>query len=381
MADVQILEPDLNFIREIGALGGEDLKKCYQCATCSVACTITPDNRPFPRKEMIAASWGLKDKLVKSADIWLCHNCGDCSTLCPRTAKPGDVLAAVRAYAVSEYTEPKILADAVNDPKKLPFLLAIPVVIFLVLGLITGLLDFTPSGDRIVHDHFFSSWLVDMIFIPLAIWNVVIFGKGIQRFLSNIHENAVMEGKTDKTEINPKDFILSLIRVIPTIFKHSRFNDCTENKERSTSHMMVLFSFIGLFIVTNCFFVALYILQQPGPYSQLNPIKWLANISGVCLVIGSILFIRARINKPDQISAYKDWTLLWLALALGVTGLGTEITRLMGIAFLSYGLYFIHLMFVFYLFAFLPFSKLAHLVYRTLAIAYAEYSGRGFKLG
>lgn len=381
MADVQILEPDLNFIREIGALGGEDLKKCYQCATCSVACTISPETRPFPRKEMIAASWGLKDKLVKSADIWLCHNCGDCSTLCPRTAKPGDVLAAVRAYAVSEYAEPKILADAVNDPKKLPFLLAIPAVIFIILGFITGLLDFTPNGDRIVHDHFFSSWLVDMIFIPLAIWNVVIFARGIQRFLSNIHENAVMEGKTDKTEINPKDFILSLIRVIPTILKHSRFNDCTENKERSVSHMMVLFSFIGLFIVTNCFFVALYILQQPGPYSQLNPIKWLANISGVCLVIGSILFIRARINKPDQISAYKDWTLLWLALALGVTGLGTEITRLMGIAFLSYGLYFIHLMFVFYLFAFLPFSKLAHLVYRTLAIAYAEYSGRGFKLG
>ena len=381
MAEAQVLEPDLNFIREVGALGGEDLKKCYQCATCSVACTITPENKPFPRKEMIAASWGLKDKLVKSADIWLCHNCGDCTTLCPRSAKPGDVLAAVRTYAVSEYAAPKVLATAVNDPKKLPILLAIPAVIFLVLGLVTGLLDFTPEGDRIVHDHFFSSWLVDMIFIPLAIWNVVIFARGIQRFLSNIHENAVMEGKTDKTEINPKDFILSLIRVIPTILKHSRFNDCTENKERSTSHMMVLFSFIGLFIVTNCFFVALYILQQPGPYSQLNPIKWLANVSGVCLVIGSILLIRVRLNKTDQISAYKDWTLLWLALALGVTGLSTEITRLAGIAFLSYFLYFIHLMFVFSLFAYLPFSKLAHLVYRTLAITYAEYSGRGFKLG
>ena len=380
MADVQILEPDLNFIREIGALGGEDLKKCYQCATCSVACTITPENKPFPRKEMIAASWGLKDKLVKSVDIWLCHNCGDCSTLCPRTAKPGDVLAAVRAYAVSEYAEPKILADAVNDPKKLPFLLAIPAVIFLVLGLITGLLDFTPSGDRIVQGHFFSSWLVDMIFIPLAIWNVVIFGKGIKRFLGDIHENALQEGKTDKKEIEPVGFIQALIRVIPAILKHTKINQCKEKKERSVSHMMVFFSFIGLFIVTSCFFVALYILQQPGPYSQLNPIKWLANVSGVCLVIGSILLIRARINKGDQISAYKDWTLLWLALALGVTGLGTEITRLMGIAFLSYGLYFIHLMFVFCLFAFLPFSKLAHLVYRTLAITYAEYSGRGFKL-
>ena len=381
MAEAQVLEPDLNFIRKVGALGGEDLKKCYQCATCSVACTITPENKPFPRKEMIAASWGLKDKLIKSVDIWLCHNCGDCTTLCPRAAKPGDVLAAVRAHAVSEYAAPKVLAQAVNDPKKLPILLAIPAVIFLVLGLITGLLDFTPGGDRIVHDHFISTWLVDMIFIPLAVWNVVIFARGIQRFIGDIHENAVMEGKTDKTEINPKDFVLSLIRVIPTILKHSRFNDCTENKERSVSHMMVLFSFIGLFIVTNCFFVAMYILQEPGPYSQLNPIKWLANVSGVCLVIGSILLIRVRLNKTDQISAYKDWTLLWLALALGVTGLSTEITRLAGIAFLSYFLYFIHLMFVFSLFAYLPFSKLAHLVYRTLAITYAEYSGRGFKLG
>jgi len=380
MADVQILEPDLNFIREIGALGGEDLKKCYQCATCSVACTITPENRPFPRKEMIAASWGLKDKLVKSADIWLCHNCGDCSTLCPRTAKPGDVLAAVRAYAVSDYAEPKILAEAVNDPKKLPFLLAIPAVIFLVLGLITGWLDFTPEGDRIVADHFISMVMVDVIFISLALWNVAIFGKGIKRFLGDIHENALQEGKTDKTEIEPVGFIRALIRVIPTILKHTKFNQCTENKERSVAHMMVLFSFIGLFIVTSIFFFVIYVFQSPGPYSQLNPVKWLANISGVCLVIGSIILIKGRMDKPEQISAYKDWALLGLVLALGVTGLGTEITRLMGIAFLSYGLYFIHLMFVFCLFAFLPFSKLAHLVYRTLAITYAEYSGRGFKL-
>ena len=97
MADAYVVEPDVGFINEVKALGGGDLKKCYQCATCSVACPIAPDNKPFPRKEMIAASWGLKDKLVGNGDIWLCHNCGDCTTLCPREAKPGDVLAAIRA--------------------------------------------------------------------------------------------------------------------------------------------------------------------------------------------------------------------------------------------------------------------------------------------
>ena len=299
----------------------------------------------------------------------------------PRTAKPADVLAAVRAYAVSEYAAPKAVAKAVNDPKKLPILLAVPAVIFIVVGVITGLLDFTPEGDRIVHAHFVATWLVDMVMIPAAIWTAAIFALGLKRFLADIHENAVQEGKTDKKEIDPKEFILSLVRIIPTILKHNRFNDCTENKERSTSHMMVFFSFIGLFIVTNCFFVALYILQIHGPYSQINPIKWLANISGVCLVVGSILMLKNRMNKEDQTSAYKDWALIGLALALGLTGMLTEITRLANWAFLSYALYFIHLIFVFSLFAYLPFTKLAHLAYRTVALAYAEYSGRGFKIG
>jgi quinone-modifying oxidoreductase subunit QmoC len=51
-------------------------------------------------------------------------------------------------------------------------------------------------------------------------------------------------------------------------------------------------------------------------------------------------------------------------------------TRLAGMAGSSYTLYFIHLMFVWSLFFFIPYSKLAHLVYRTTAMAYNEYIGR-----
>ena len=94
--------------------------------------------------------------------------------------------------------------------------------------------------------------------------------------------------------------------------------------------MLVLFAFIGLFIVTSIFFVAIYGLQIHGPYSQLNPVKWLANVSGVALIIGSILLLKTRMNKPDQVSAYKDWLLLGLVLGLGVTGMGAQLTRLAG---------------------------------------------------
>jgi quinone-modifying oxidoreductase subunit QmoC len=376
MTDKYLVEPDIGFIDQVVGLGGNDLKKCFQCATCSVACPISPETRPFPRKEMIAASWGLKDRLVGNGDIWLCHNCGDCSELCPRGAKPGDVLGAVRSYAITEYAVPKALGKAVNDPKKLPLLLAIPAVLFIVIGFITGLLDFTPGGDEIVHSHFFSSWLVDIVMIPASMWAVAVFAIGLKNFINDIHANALLEGKTNKKEIVPVEFIMALIKVIPTILKHNKFNECGENKERSTAHIMVLFGFVGLFIVTAIFFVVLYVFQIHGPYSQLNPVKWLANIAGISLVIGSCLMISNRLKKKDQLTAYKDWFLIGLVLALGLTGMFTEMTRLGGMAFLSYFLYFIHLICVFGLFVYTPFSKLAHLVYRTVAMAYTEYSGR-----
>jgi quinone-modifying oxidoreductase, subunit QmoC len=386
MAETTTLEPDLGFIKEVSQLGGGDLKKCYQCATCSVACKISPDNKPFPRKEMIAASWGLKDRLVADYDVWLCHNCGDCTTLCPRGAKPGDVMGAIRAYAVKAYSKPKFLADWVNDPSKIPLLLAIPAVLIIVFGFIlnavfgsafnTTFLNFSPHDAVIAHSHFIHTTLVDVIMIPAFFFGIGVFAFGLKNFLNDIHQQAILTGKAENKPLEMGGFMRGLIRTLPTILTHKKFDECGENKDRSTAHLLVLFSFIGLFIVTNIFFVALYVFQEHGPYSQMNPVKWLANIAGVALIVGSVLLIQKRRAKIEQYSAYKDWYLLGLVLLLGVSGMGAELTRLAGWAGVSYGVYFIHLLLVFALFAYTPFSKLAHLVYRTVAMSYAEYTNR-----
>jgi len=381
MSDSYLVEPDVGFIKEVIKLGGEDVKKCYQCATCSVVCPISPDTKPFPRKEMIATSWGLRDRLVGNGDIWLCHNCGDCSTRCPRGAKPGDVLAAVRAYAVTEYAIPKKLGKMVNDPKSLPILLAIPAVLILVAGFIfnlfgLGWLNFSPTGDELWQADYFSNYMVDIIMIPTFFAAIAVFALGLKRFIADMHANALQEGKTDKEKIDPAGFIQALIKIIPTILKHNRFSECGENKERATSHMMVLYGFIGLFIVTGCFFIAEWVLHIEGPYSQINPIKWLGNAGGIALLIGGGLMIAKRLNQKDEVSSYKDWYLLGLVMLLSGTGLLTEMLRLGHLYGLSAFVYYLHLIFVWALFAYTPYSKLAHLVYRTVAMAYQEYSGR-----
>ncbi len=381
MADTMTLEPDVGFIREVGKLGGGDLKKCYQCATCSVACPISPDNKPFPRKEMIAASWGLKDRLIADYDVWLCHNCGDCTTLCPRGAKPGEVLGALRAYAVREYATPKALAKAVANPKMLPILFAVPAVIFIVMGLIFNSLginwfNISPDTGEIWQSHFINNYLVDIIMIPTFFGAIGVFALGLKKFLNDMHQQAIKTGKAEDKPLDMGGVVAALVRTVVTILTHRKFNECGENKGRATAHMLVLFSFIGLFIVTNCFFFAEWVLHIEGPYSQLNPVKWLGNIAGVALVVGSILLWRTRLANKDQGSSYWDWYLVVLAFALGVTGLGTEIARLMGFSGITYFIYFLHLMFIWSLFAYTPFSKLAHLVYRTTAMTYAEYTNR-----
>lgn len=392
MSEKYLAQPDLDFIHEVVGLGGDTLKKCFQCATCSVACPIAPENSPFPRKEMIAASWGLKDKLIGNADIWLCHECGDCTTLCPRGAAPGDVMGAVRSMAIREYATPKFMADAVNDQSQLPKLIAVPAIWLALMAFITVFMgDFMAkifdkfgihwyhgdhSGDVIAHANFISSWLVDFTFVPLLNISIIIFAIGLYRFVKDIHENAVLNGKTDKKELDIKEFLLSFIKVVPTVLLHKKFNECGENNSRATSHMMVLYGFIGCFIVTGIFFVVLYVFGIPGPYSQLNPVKVLANISGIAIILGSALMIKDRMAKTDAKTAYKDWYLLGLVIGLGATGMLAQMTRLAGAEYLSYFIYYLHLICVFNLFAFLPFSKMAHLVYRFVALGYAEYANR-----
>jgi quinone-modifying oxidoreductase subunit QmoC len=88
-----------------------------------------------------------------------------------------------------------------------------------------------------------------------------------------------------------------------------------------------------------------------------------------------------RMSKSeDSPASGYDWVFLGAIFLVGATGMLTEILRLMDNAALAYPMYFVHLVFVFYVIAFLPYSKLAHLLYRPLAIIHAKNVGRTRRL-
>jgi quinone-modifying oxidoreductase, subunit QmoC len=375
-----LIEPDLNFVRELKEAGGDTLKKCFQCATCSVVCALSPDQKPYPRKEMVYSQWGLKDKLVNNVDVWLCHYCNDCSTHCPRGARPGDTLRAIRALSFKHFAFPSFMGKIVGEKKYLPIMLAIPVLILLLGIKIAG--GHIPEG-AVEYRDLFPLLLVDVIFLAATFLALGSIGFGVWNFLQGIHANAIAEGYAEDKPLAMGDYVKSLISVIPTILLHDKFKLCTTNRDRYWSHILVLAGFVGLFIVTNIGFLGLYIVHSDflaPPYSFANPIKLFALVVGIGLLVGIILVITNRLKPKDAEStiSYLDWSLIIAVLTTVSTGLLTWIGRVGNLGTVAYGIYFLHLVSVFYIIAYLPYSKLAHIFYRTVAMGYAAYIDRPF---
>ncbi|MBI5254099.1 MAG: quinone-interacting membrane-bound oxidoreductase complex subunit QmoC [Euryarchaeota archaeon] len=355
------MAPNLKFVKDVIASGGESLKKCFQCATCSVMCSISPDKKPFPRKEMIWAQWGLKERLIKNPDIWLCHECNDCTAYCPRGAKPSNVFAALRSLSIQHYAFPRFMGKAMSDAKYLPFLFALPVIIFLAVLRAIGNLKIPPG--EIVFSKFIPIKYVDTIFMPVAGFVLLSFAVGLSRFWRDI--------KPAPKGNFPKAFFSALIEILT----HGRFKKCGVNKIRYYAHLGIFYGFAGLFLATNLVLVYLYVLGVKTPLPISNPVKILANLSALLLFVGITLVVYNRLtNKDASRGTYFDWNLILAIYAVTISGILTEVARLVNIANAAYPLYFIHLVFVFYLIAYLPYSKLAHLLYRTTAMVYEKYS-------
>ncbi len=72
-------------------------------------------------------------------------------------------------------------------------------------------------------------------------------------------------------------------------------------------------------------------------------------------------------------STFYDWFLIWMITGVAVTGIGSELMRLVGIPNLGYLVYYLHLVSVMMLFLYMPYTKFAHLVYRTCAMTFERY--------
>jgi quinone-modifying oxidoreductase subunit QmoC len=107
------------------------------------------------------------------------------------------------------------------------------------------------------------------------------------------------------------------------------------------------------------------------PLALTDPLKIFANLSALIILAGSLILLIDRVTDPAKraASTYFDWAFLVVLAGAVLTGVTSEVLRLLQVARAMYVVYFVHLVLVFSLFLYAPYSKFAHLVYRTVAIA------------
>ncbi len=386
MAEATLIKPDLEFVNEIIQNGGDSLKKCYQCATCSVACKVTPDDSPFPRKEMVLAQWGQKEKLLSSPDVWLCHQCGDCTDLCPRGAKPGEVLNAIRKSAIKHVAMIPFLSRIANEPKLLPVLFLIPMAIF---GAIQVALGHT-SLDAIQHTEagvmayrmMMPTHIVDAVFVPTFFFAVFSAFVGIRRLWSQ------MKAQSD-VSFSGKGLMASVMATIGLVLAHKKFAECKVNSLRRIGHSLLFFGFGGLFLTTAWAVIYMYGHEFLGlepigplhfgmpPVPNADPLKMLALASSVAFGLGVLILLINRFVAAGKagLGSYFDWTFMIVMIGTGLTGMAAWGLRL-GEMEIGYVVYYFHLVFIWTLMAYAPYSKFAHMFYRTTALIFADQTGR-----
>ena len=377
---------DTTVLRDMKTYGAFDINACFNCGNCTAVCPLSKDSVAFPRRMIRYAQLGQKANVVASRELWLCYYCGECSDTCPRQAEPGEFMASARRFAIAGF-DPTTIARRLYGSAAFTWSLLAVVFAALLAILLAGSPGW-PTG-RVTSDALLTfipyetiHWLgvaVGVVAVAFTVATVVNMLWSISR--------APTPGGLGLPEARAEAFPLSaalrsLGTTIAEVFGQMRYRDCDSEKpappaplplRRWFVHYAIMMGMIGLALAT-----ALdYLFKVPGSYVPIwSPARLLGTVAGVFLVYGVTVAVVQRLRKQDKYSSHSllsDWLFLALLWGIGVTGFVLELADYATLSGWVGVVFLIHIALAMELILLLPFTKLAHIVYRPLAIWFTEF--------
>ena len=370
---------DPNFLLDLQKYGARSIEACFNCGNCSAICPLSTEEDNFPRRMIRYGQLGMADKLASSKELWLCYHCGECTKTCPRQADPGEYMAAARRYAIGRY-------DRLGIARKLytSTLFNVLFLLLLAAGLALFIYSFRgpmPSDSLRLFD-----------FIPSEVVHYVGMGLGVLVIVLAIAGVVNMAIQVRKTSAFPKgtrlDRLTAARQTFTEVFGQRRYRKDCESEEEDEEprrwysfvtakwfvHGAIMWGFMGLFGATALDYLLEIVGVKPtGTWVPIwYPVRLLGTLAGLLMVYGVTMAMVRRAHKADESVAHttpSDWSFLALLWLSGVTGFVLEVAIYLPQPHdWSYWMLLAHLVVVLELLLLLPFSKFAHVVYRTAAL-------------
>ncbi|HEY7726249.1 MAG TPA: quinone-interacting membrane-bound oxidoreductase complex subunit QmoC [Anaeromyxobacteraceae bacterium] len=361
MASAVTVSPGPAFREELFRRGAGAAARCFQCATCSSVCDLATSEAAFPRRQMLWAQWGLADRFVADPSIWLCHDCSDCTARCPRDARPSDALQVIRSMLIEQVGAPRLMARLVGRPGATwPVLLGLPVLFWALF--VQAVNGFAVPRTPLAFGDVVPVWMIYSVFLPAGVFAVAAAAVGARRCWAAWGEGSARSG----------GLLRGLGAVSLDILLHRRFRTCGAARPRRMGHLLLVWGFLGALLTTTLLGVAMDVFGVKTPLPQSHPIKILGNVSAALLVAGLVWLVANRLANRESTAAARPFDTFFVALVALVvlSGIGAELGRQLLPAAPALALYVLHLGAVLSLFLTFPFSKFAHALYRTLAMAH-----------
>lgn len=367
------------FLSELKQFGAVGAQKCIQCGACTAICSLSSDADRFPRYLVRLAQLGLKDELLGSKELWLCYNCGACSETCPQQAEPANLMAAARSYAIAHYSPLRIGSLFTKRPLwggLLTVLLAGVVAAFLYSQHQSAPTDALRLFGFVPYPLIHDVGLAAMILVGgIGVATVFTMLCRIAR-AKDLRYAELLGG-------SPGRLLRALWQAVgvEALGQRRYRTNCATTQDAPAwfltkwfVHAATMWGFFGLLLATSLdYLLDILGVKATGTLVPLwYPTRLIGTLSGLLFVYGvSLLMVRRyrALDKAYSNSCGSDWIFLILLFVSGVTGFAVEVALyLPGAPIWGYAMFIFHVAVSITLLLVLPFTKFAHVLYRTVAL-------------
>lgn len=362
-------------VRKYGVFNAQG---CFGCGSCTIVCDLTTDSASFPRRTMQSAVLGLNDSMVQGLEPWLCHDCGDCSTTCPRQAEPRQSMMTLRRYLAAQYEWTGLSSRISRSPAweitALSSVAGMVLALIILYHLYIEHLDISFVRTSMGLEHMFPRigyFTIAVFLIPGAL----VLGNALRMFRLTMRRGA-------NRAIPLRSYLAEAKVLFLNMTAHLQFLKCAakDRKKRWTTHWLLAF---GCVLMAAIKFFFLKWFQTDHIYPLYHPQRWLGYLAAACLIIGAADILAGRMRKGEETRRPAKWgdvILPVLLLLTALSGMAVHIFRYTGLTLAAHYTYAVHLMIVVpMLVVEVPFGQWSHMIYRPMALYFAAVRARALE--